>query len=287
MIFNKIVLPARPDNASAPVFNFATGNKFEVINDKNSAEIVLYDEIGYYGVTAKAFKQALDQISAPAITLKINSPGGDVFDGVAIFNDLKAHPAAITVEITGLAASAASIIAMAGDDVRIASNAFIMIHNAWTIAIGNKAAMRGVADVLEQIDTALAETYVSRTGIGKASIIKMMDEETWLVGAKAIELGFADSELNGSDAAAKNAAFDISVFSKAPVAMKKQIESALCEAGYSNTVSKAAVNKGFHLLSQCEADKAETLRAQREAAGDDKKLLDSIRQLTTAIQTAL
>src|SRR5215217_6837955 len=128
--------------------------KLEVRNatDGASAEVLIYDEIGYYGVGAKAFAQAMASITAPKITVRINSPGGDVFDGLAIFNTLKAHPAEVHTVVDGLAASAASIIMLAGDTVSMNDASLAMIHSAWALGIGNAADMRELASTLDKID---------------------------------------------------------------------------------------------------------------------------------------
>ena len=164
----------------------------------------------------------LDGISTPNIILNINSPGGDVFDGIAIYNDLLAHKSYVVVRVTGLAASAASIIAMAGDKVEIAENAFFMIHNAWSVAVGDARVMSARANLLKKIDAGLAETYAARTGGDVDDIKEQMDEETWLTASEAIEQGFADSTFNADDSeeAEAKAAFDLSPFKNVPKALK-------------------------------------------------------------------
>lgn len=135
-----------------PYFAKAKGQQFEakVIND--TTEIDLFDEIGEFGVSAKDFSAQLRNIRGN-IVLRINSPGGDVFQGIAIYNSLIAHEGHVRVEVTGVAASAASIVAMAGDEIGIAENAFIMVHNAWGVTIGNQADHDEASDLLGQIAT--------------------------------------------------------------------------------------------------------------------------------------
>lgn len=172
-------------------------------------------------MTAKAFRAALDGVSAASrIVLNINSPGGDVFDGIAIFNDLLAHKADVMVRVTGLAASAASVIAMAGDDIHIAENAFFMIHNAWSVAIGDSREMTARAKLLNQIDGQLASTYAARTGGDAADIKQQMDDETWLTASDAVDQGFADDVIPLNEGADAAAFFDLSVFRNAPKALK-------------------------------------------------------------------
>lgn len=162
--------------------------------------ITIYDVIGESffsgGVTVNRIDAALRSIGKDKdVTVLINSPGGDVFEGIAIYNRLREHGGNVTVKVMGLAASAASIIAMAGDRIEIGKAAFLMIHNAWVVAMGNKAELRDVADFLEPFDAALASVYQARTGSPIENLVAMMDEETWLVGDEAVSAGFADALL--------------------------------------------------------------------------------------------
>ncbi len=157
-----------------------------------SAEISVYDEIGLFGFTAKQFITDLRAIDAESIQLSINSPGGSVFDAIAIYNALRQHPANINVKVMGVAASAASIIAMAGDKIVMPENTFIMIHNPLNFAYGNADDLRDMADVLDKVAASLIATYVARTGNSEADIKDMLDAETWLNAEEAVAKGFAD-----------------------------------------------------------------------------------------------
>jgi ATP-dependent protease ClpP protease subunit len=231
-------------------FARAVGTKFEAKVEDGGTVFDLYDEIGYWGTDARGFRARLKDATGD-ITLRINSPGGDVFDGIAIYNDLIAYDGKVKVEVVGLAASIASIIAMAGDEITIADNAMFMIHNAWTIGVGNRHDMADVATVLGKIDDALARTYAARTTTGIRSIKQMMDDETWLTAKEAKEAGFATSV--GSAAEAK-ARFDLSVFSAVPDSLrwrddatedaptKRDLERALTQdAGWSRSKARAAM----------------------------------------------
>ncbi len=180
----------------------------------------LYDEIGFWGVTAKRFSEVLKASSAGTINLRINSPGGDVFDGIAIYNDLVNHAADVNVTVTGLAASAASLVAMAGDDIAIADNAFLMIHNAWAFAIGDENEMRSMAKTLGQIDGALARTYAKQTGSDEKDLRALMDAETWMDGGDAVDRGFADRVVDADSGSGASASFDLSNFQNAPSALR-------------------------------------------------------------------
>lgn len=162
--------------------------------------ISVYDVIGYdywtgEGVTAKRIAGALRGMGAGPVTVNVNSPGGDMFEGLAIYNLLREHDGEVTVKVLGLAASAASVIAMAGDKVQMARAGFLMIHNAWVMAIGNRNDLVEVADTLKPFDDAMASIYAARTGREMKAMAKLMDAETWIGGQAAIDDGFADEFL--------------------------------------------------------------------------------------------
>jgi ATP-dependent protease ClpP protease subunit len=186
---------ARFDNRSAEPR--ATAGKLELRADGDVAELRLFDEIGPWGVSAAQFADALASIVSPRIRLRINSPGGDVFDGYAIYNALKAHPATIDVVVEGLAASIASIIAMAGDTVSMAEPSLLMVHRAWTLALGNAGDLRGTAELLDKVDQQLAGVYAARAGdaLDAAKAYELMTAETWLTPAEARALGLVDAIL--------------------------------------------------------------------------------------------
>jgi len=159
-------------------------------------EIEIFDVIGqdYFGegITAGSIKSQLDEMGdVDAITVRVNSPGGDVFDGLAIFNLLKEHPAKITVKVDGYAASSASIIAMAGDEVIMGVGSQLMIHNPWTFALGESKDLRKTADTLDDIKSGLVDVYLTKTDSDAETVSDWMDEELWLGVAEAQALGFA------------------------------------------------------------------------------------------------
>jgi len=167
------------------------------------SSIEVFDVIGedYWtggGVTAKAVAAKLRELNGADVEVYINSPGGDMFEGLAIYNLLRDYSGDVNVKIIGMAASAASVIAMAGDSIEIGASAFYMIHNAWTMAAGNRHDFRAMADYLEPFDAAMSEIYVARTGLASADMVKMLDAETWIQGKEAVAQGFAD-ELLASD----------------------------------------------------------------------------------------
>lgn len=166
-----------------------------------SVEVSIYDEIGFGGVTAKQFAADIKKLKGQHIDLRINSVGGSVTEGAAIYNALKRHKGGLTVHVDGLAASMASVIAMAGEETRMAENALIMIHNPWSMTMGDADDLRKEADVLDKLKSTLVNAYVRKSGQPRASIEKMMDDETWLDAGEALRLGFVD-EIDEPHAAA-------------------------------------------------------------------------------------
>ena len=153
----------------------------------------IFDDIGAYGVSAKSFLNDLRTVTTDEVDVEINSPGGDVFAGLAIYNGLRASGKKINVKVLGLAASAASLVAMAGDTIEMPENAFMMIHNPWGFAMGGADEMRNTADVLDKIGTGLVSTYAKRTGKTDHEIAALLDAETWMTAQEAVDAGFATS----------------------------------------------------------------------------------------------
>ena len=167
--------------------------------------ISIFDVIGadYWGdgVTASRIAGALRSLNGADVTVNINSPGGDMFEGLAIYNLLREYEGKVTVKVLGLAASSASIIAMAGDDVQIGRGAFLMIHNCWVYAMGNRHDLAQIAADMAPFDKAMSDIYQARSGLDSTTIDKMMDGETYIGGSEAVEKGFADSLLSADEIA--------------------------------------------------------------------------------------
>lgn len=202
--------------------------------------IGIFDVIGedYWGdgVTSKRISAALRKIGAEnPVTVNINSPGGDLFEGLSIYNLLKEHKGEVTVRVMALAASAASVIAMAGDTVQIARSGFFMIHNAWTYAAGNRHDFRAFADYLEPFDEAMTDLYSVRTGLELTDVEGMMDRETYIGGSGAIDKGFADDYL-ASDQTVENNVGDRRVTAR-------RMDVALAKAGLSRTERRKLLNE--------------------------------------------
>lgn len=219
---------------------------------QDRAEVFIFDEIGWWGVTAQNFIKDFKEITAKDIDLRINSPGGAVFEGMAIFNAIKRHPSNVVVHVEALAASIASVIALAGNEVNIAKNAHVMIHKAFTVSIGNADDLRKEAEILDRIDDSIAEIYAERLDEHKGDILNLMDAETWFNADEALEIGLADT-IEGESAAENS--FDLTIFNHAPKELleltKKQrdenklnpknVERALRDAGYSKREAQAAL----------------------------------------------
>ena len=168
----------------------------------NETTVTLYDEIGAFGAGSKEFLGDLSKLAGQHIHLRINSPGGSVVEGTAIYNALRRHQGGLTVHIDAMAASMASVIAMAGSPVYIADNALLMIHNPWTVSMGESKDLRKEADLLDKLKVNLRNAYVRKTGMNETDISAMMDAETWLDAVEAVALGFADAIEEGVAAAA-------------------------------------------------------------------------------------
>jgi ATP-dependent Clp endopeptidase proteolytic subunit ClpP len=164
------------------------------INKKadDSAEVMLYDEIGMWGISANSFVRDFNAIDAKTITIRINSVGGSIFDGLAIYAAIKAHTATVNCKVDALAASIASVIAMAGDKITVAKNAFMMIHNGMVMAFGDAADLRKEAETIDKLTNKIAEIYAGRSGKPVDEIKAKMDAETWFDASECKEYGLCD-----------------------------------------------------------------------------------------------
>ncbi|MFG1333995.1 head maturation protease, ClpP-related [Xanthobacter autotrophicus] len=206
--------------------------------------ITMFDVVGEDfwtggGVTAKKVAQQLRAIGDRPVEVQINSPGGDMFEGLAIYNVLREHPQDVTVKVMGMAASAASVIAMAGDRIEVGAASFLMIHNAWVLAMGNRNDLRETADWLEPFDTAMVSLYAGRSKQDAKTIAKWMDAETYMSGVTAIERGFADALLP-ADAVSQDEAAKAS---DRAVNELRAMELTLIAGGMTRTQARARISK--------------------------------------------
>lgn len=206
------------------------------------ASISIYEQIGEgwdgVGVSAKRIGAALRNIGPRDITVNINSPGGDFFEGVAIYNLLREHQGKVTVRVVGIAASAASVIAMAGDEILMGDGAFMMIHNAWAVAVGNRHDMADAASRLEPFDAAMASVYARRSGISEAEAAAMMDKETWIDAMQAVESGFASGLLASDDVA-------IGIQDNSGRKALALVEASMAKAGYTRSARRETLKALF------------------------------------------
>ena len=199
---------------------------------EDAASIDIFDVIGsdFFGdgFTAKRMSAALRSIGEDKdVVVNVNSPGGDVFEAATIYNLLAQHKGHVTVNILGLAASAASVIAMAGDTIKISKIGFLMIHNAWSIVMGNKDDLREAADILELFDKSILAAYAGKASIDEKKLAKMMDNETWIGADDALEYGLADEIIEVKQGEKKDAE------KQTKAQAKRTLEMALAREGFS------------------------------------------------------
>lgn len=196
--------------------------------DNGPAEIYLYDEISFWGVSAQSFATELGTVTAKDVTVRVNSPGGDVFDGIAIGNLLASHPATVTVQVDALAASIASVIAVMGADrLVMGPHSQMMIHDASGFAMGNATDMREAATMLDMVSDNIAEVYAVKAGGTPAAWRKTMKAETWYTAQEAVDAGLADEvrplpERDAADAEKVAARFDLAAYANRPAALFAQ-----------------------------------------------------------------
>lgn len=193
--------------------------------DSGEAVLKIYDEIdSVYGLGAEEFTAALDAVEADRLTVRINSPGGLIFDGLAIYHALRDHPATVTTRVDGVAASIASVIALAGDRVVMSSPAsYFMIHNPTGVAVGSSEELLRTAELLERMEGSFAKLYSAKTGRFESELREEMAAESWFIGEEAVEMGFADEVTAYVDETAAlelAARFNFAGFTNAPEALR-------------------------------------------------------------------
>ena len=236
--------------------------RYRVEARADEATVYLYDEIGWFGIAADDFVKDLNGIKAGTIHLRVNSPGGSVFDGTTIYNAIKQHKSKVIAHVDGLAASIASIIVMGADEVRMAENAFLMIHEPWSIVMGNADDMRHEAELLDKVRGTIAKTYQNKSGKDEAEVLAMMEKETWFTAQEAVEAGFADTIYDQTLEKAEVTLFDLSVFSKVPdqllfsagLPTARELERVLKNSGCTQKQAKAILAAGYDGVQRDVAD---------------------------------
>lgn len=241
-------------------------------NTISMLEVIGEDWWSGSGVTSKRVKAALRAIGDQEVFVDLNSPGGDFFEGVAIYNMLRAHPKKVTVRILSLAASAASVIAMAGDEIQIGKAGFLMVHNAWVVAVGNRHDLADAARTMEPFDDAMAAVYADRAGVDKPKAAGWMDQETWFNGEQAIAEGLATALLP-ADAVAEDKAKARAASDLKPV---QKVEFGLAKAGWSRDRRRSAIGD---LMSR-----AAVARGMSPAVAGDDDIRAALQQLRSTLQ---
>lgn len=230
----------------------------------DDTQIVIYEQIGEDfwsggGWTAARMGKALAKANGRDVTIKMNSPGGDVFEGLGIYNELRSYKGKVSVHVMGLAASAASIIAMAADEITMGLGTFMMVHKAWGFVVGNEDDFTEAAALFAKFDGALSDIYVARTKKTDKEIADLMRAETWMTPKEAVAMGFADKvddTLKGEPAkdTPENRA----------LAARRTAEAALARAGHSRNARAALLDD----LAAAPRDASRTHEAQRDASLD-------------------
>ena len=226
----------------------------KIENKADEATIYVYDEIGFWGVNAKDFVKDLNANTAKTIHIRFNRPGGAVFDGTTMANAIRGHKSHTIAHVDGVAASIASIVALATDEVVMAENAFLMIHEPWSMVAGYAEDMRKEANLLDKVGGTIVNTYMNKTGKDEAEIKGLMADETWMTAEEALEMGFIDRiDEEAQNEKAKATIFDLSIFANVPDQLKgeqkpptaRELEKILKTSGFSNKQAKEILASGF------------------------------------------
>ena len=257
--------------------------------DDDTAEIYIYDEIAWYGASADDLVREIAAIRASTINVRLNTPGGSVWDGMAIYQALRGHGARIVTHIEGLAASMGSVIALAGEEVRMAKGAFFMIHNPWVLILGDAQELREAADLLDKVTDNIVDIYVERSGASEEDIRAAMDAETWYTAQEAKDAGFVDVIVDGQDVVARANPDILARFRNVPDRLRSMLQTQdtgrpkietirdfehfLRDAGFSREAAKAIAASGW---------KAATSDPRDEA--DDGELVAAVERLVKTLE---
>ncbi len=234
------------------------GYRIEGKGQQDEVTVYLYDEIGFFGIAADEFVRDLNKIKAGTIHLRVNSPGGSVFDGTTIYNAIKQHKSKVVAHVDGLAASIASVIVMGADEVQMAENAFMMVHEPWSMVMGNADGLRAEADLLDKVRDTIAKTYMNKSGKESEEINDLMNAETWMTAQEAVAFGFADSIYEETLEKAQVTLFDLSVFAKVPdqllqgksMPTARELERILRDSGCTQKQAKVILAAGYDGLQR-------------------------------------
>lgn len=284
--------PRQPRADAAPWYEIRNHS-----TDEETTEVFIYEVIGYdwwsdSGVIAHEFVRDFAAITTPKILVRVNSPGGSVFDGVAIYNGIRSHPSEVTVRIEGIAASAASFIAMAGDRILMAPHSTMMIHDPWSGVVGNASDMRAEADVLDKLGNTLASIYAERAHGPRGGQRgdrdywrKQMLAETWYDDREAVDAGLAD-DIDDTAPVAQNR-HDLSAYRNVPEHLRaatepadpdplteRDAEHALRDAGFSRRAARSIIARGWADDDEREAPSTEPTTVDSDQPSDPAALPD-------------
>ncbi|WZU61413.1 Clp protease ClpP [Providencia rettgeri] len=247
---------------------------------ETSADIYIYDEIGMWGISARRFTEDLISLgNINHINLHIHSPGGEVFEGIAIYNQLKNHNATITVYIDGLAASMASVIAMVGDEIIMPTNAMMMIHKPWGVSWGDANDMRDYADLLDKVENVLIPAYMEKTGKTKEEIEAMLGEETWLTAEECVEHGFANTVIEPVKAMASLSSKRIEEFKSMPNSLKNTLKNSLANPRNTTTPSAPVAEPAPQSQNPTNTQQPDTASIQAQARQAEQTRMNDIKDL--------
>ncbi|WP_431355341.1 ClpP-like prohead protease/major capsid protein fusion protein [Providencia rettgeri] len=274
----------RPKNSttmSKPLMSAPEKSWFQMkATSETSADIYIYDEIGMWGISARRFTEDLISLgNINHINLHIHSPGGEVFEGIAIYNQLKNHNATITVYIDGLAASMASVIAMVGDEIIMPTNAMMMIHKPWGVSWGDANDMRDYADLLDKVENVLIPAYMEKTGKTKEEIEAMLGEETWLTAEECVEHGFANTVIEPVKAMASLSSKRIEEFKSMPNSLKNTLKNSLANPRNTTTPSAPVAEPAPQSQNPTNTQQPDTASIQAQARQAEQTRMNGIKDL--------
>ncbi|MBN6365531.1 Clp protease ClpP [Providencia rettgeri] len=276
-----LMLPKNSTTMSKPLMSAPEKSWFQMkATSETSADIYIHDEIGMWGVSAKRFTEDLISLgNISHINLHIHSPGGEVFEGIAIYNQLKNHNATITVYIDGLAASMASVIAMVGDEVKMPKNAMMMIHKPWGVSWGDANDMRDYADLLDKVENVLIPAYMEKTGKTKEEIEAMLGEETWLTAEECVEHGFANTVIEPVKAMASLSSKRIEEFKSMPKSLQNTLKNSLANPRNTITSNAPAAEPAPQSQNPTNTQQPDTASIQAQARQAEQTRMNGIKDL--------
>jgi len=250
---------------------------YSIKNKSNTATINIDDEIGFFGISARDFLNDVRNITANLIKLNVHSPGGNMFDGFAMYNGLKNHPATVHGSVTGLAASAAATVLMASDYIEMPEDSFLMIHNAQGGAYGEKDDLREMADLMEKMEQQTVNIYSKKSGLDSEKVTELMDESTWMTAQEALELGFIDN-ITGKIGVENNANLFENHFKTMPFMRENSIKSVKTERDLERFLRDSGIskNQAVEIIA-----KSKAMFSGEPEPANDKQLTELLNRLDT------